>query len=145
MPTVFCPALGLACLILALLATDALGQPKATTGKSLVAPTDKSLLYVGRWDKIDPSNFHGNWIASYVRTSFTGTSVSVMLGVHSELVFVIDGKTAQTVVGGPGVVHLNSAPLAPGPHTLLVGVKGGGGWDFQGLVLDPDAKTRPLQ
>lgn|GEM_PF-669717 len=138
-----CKAIGLAGLIVTLLAGGALGQSKATTGKPSILPTDKNLLFVGRWDKIDPSNFHGNWIGSYVRTSFAGTSVSVMLGGRSGLVFAIDGMPAQTVAGGPGVVRLNSTPLAPEPHTLLVGVKGGGGWDFQGLVLDAGAATQP--
>ena len=103
-----------------------------TWAVSTVAPTDKNLLYVGRWNKNDSAHPHGDWIGSYVRADFTGTSVAVTLGGRSGMDVIVDGEPPRVVVGGPGVVPLNPAPLRPGRHTLLVGVKGGGGWDFQG-------------
>jgi lysophospholipase L1-like esterase len=105
-------------------------------------PSDPNLLYVGRWDKQVPTDYHGNWIGSYVRTVFSGTSVGVKVGGHAGLVYVLDGQPPQVAEGGPGVIALNQSPLDSGNHSLLVAVKGGGGWDFQGLVLDPEAKTQ---
>ncbi len=132
-----------ALLALCLLATggwaDAPTLPNAVT----VAPNDKNLLYMGRWDRTNPANAHGDWIGSYVRTTFTGTSVGIDLGGNSGLDVIIDEEPTRAVVGGPGIVPLNPALLASGTHTLLVGVKGGGGWDFRGLVLDPGARTKP--
>lgn len=139
---VACRAIGVAGVILTLLLSPATGRPDAVGDSVLVAPADKHLLYVGRWDTGDPTRYHGNWIGSYVRTSFTGTSVSVMLGGRSGLVSSIDGKPTQLAVGGPGLVRLNSTPLDRRLHTLLVGVRGGGGWDFRGLALDPLAQTQ---
>ena len=104
---------------------------------------DTSLLYVGRWNRDDPADARGGWIGTYVRTQFTGTSVGIDLGGNSGLDVIIDSGPTQVVVGGPGRVALNSMPLRPGTHTLLVGVKGGGGWDFKGLILDPGAAVKP--
>ena len=130
-----CALLALFCLTLAV------GSP--VRAQTNVAPHDKNLLYFGRWDRSDPAISHGDWIGSYVRVDFTGTSVGINLGGHSGLDVIIDGEPTRAVIGGPGLVALNPAPLPPGRHTLLVGVKGGGGWDFKGLVLDPGAATRP--
>ena len=113
------------------------------SGAVAVAPTDKNLLYVGRWDRSDPASAHGDWIGSYVRVDFTGTSVGIALGGNSGLDVSIDGEPTRVVSGGPGVVALDPARLPPGRHTLQVGIKGGGGWDFRGLVLDAGAQTRP--
>lgn len=140
----FCPLLCGA--LFSLLALDSVGgvaQTNPTSSAVTMAPTDKNLLYVGRWDRSVPGHSHGNWIGSYVRTDFTGTSVAVTLGGHSGMDVSIDGEPTRVVMGGPGGVPLNLAPLATGRHTLLVGVKGGGGWDFQGLVLGPGAATKP--
>jgi lysophospholipase L1-like esterase len=126
-------------LLAALSGEAAVGQTAATAS---VPPTDKNLRYIGRWDRSDPTNSHGDWIGSYVRVDFTGTSVAVNLGGNHGLDVVIDGEPTRAVVGGPGIVALNPAPLSPGVHTLLVGVKGGGGWDFKGLALDAGAKTK---
>ena len=128
-------------LIILLLIRPALAQTNASSAVT-VSPTDKNLRYVGRWARPDSANSHGNWIGSYVRVDFTGTSVGINLGGHSGLDVRLDGEPPRVVSAGPGVWPLNMAPLGPGVHTLLVGVKGGGGWDFRGLVLDPGAKTR---
>ena len=133
----------LAILVLALAAGGTFAQTGPAPGVVAVAPTDRNLLYVGRWDRTDPANSHGNWIGSYLRVGFTGTSAAISLGGHAGLDVSVDGEPARVVAGGPGVVSLTPAPLAPGRHALLVGVKGGGGWDFRGLVLDAGAGTLP--
>ena len=63
-----------------MLAPGVLARTNPATAAVAVAPTDKNLLYVGRWDRSDPANAHGNWIGSYVRVDFTGTSVGIDLG-----------------------------------------------------------------
>ena len=94
--------------------------------KPSIPPADKHLLHVGRWDTVDPAMHHGNWIGSYIRTVVTGSTVSVILGGHTNLVVTLDGVTTA-ISGGPGAVQLHAAPLPAGDHDLLVGCRGGGG------------------
>ena len=108
------------------------------------SPRDPDILYVGRWDRNDPAASHGYWSNVYLRTRFTGTSVGVKLDGGTQLVVGIDGEPVRTVNAGAGVTALNTAPLTPGVHALLVG-SAGQNYEvgFQGLTLDPGAKTLP--
>ena len=108
------------------------------------SPRDPDILYVGRWDRIGPATPHGYWSNVYLRTRFTGTSVGIKLDNGTGLDVSIDNEMPREVNAGPGVTALNAAPLKPGIHTLLVG-SAGQNYEvgFQGLTLDPGAKTLP--
>lgn len=123
-------------------------------GRVTAAPdgslTDPHLQFIGRWDKSNPAERHSYWTAPYLRTGFTGTSVSIRLAEGTTLNVSLDGETPRTLSAGAGVTVLNAAPLAPGRHTLLVG---GAAQNeevrFLGLGLAPGAATvavpvRPL-
>lgn len=75
----------LVCLLATFAGRNASAQTNAAPGAVTVAPSDKNLLYMGRWDRSDPANSHGFWIGSYVRVNFTGTSVGINLGGNSGL------------------------------------------------------------
>jgi lysophospholipase L1-like esterase len=117
--------------------------PGAAGAGADVAPTDLSLLYIGRWDKTDPSVYHGHWVGAYLRTGFNGKSVSIKLAQPTDLVVSIDGEATRVVRGEKGTTRLEQAPLVETNHALMVGVKGGGGILFEGLELDAGAATRP--
>ncbi len=127
---------------LCLLATLAGGRAMAAPDGS---PADPHLQFVGRWDKSNPTEYHSYWTAPYLRAGFTGRSVGIRLAEGTMLTVSIDGETPRTVNAGAGVTPLNTAPLAPGRHTLLVG---GAAQNeevrFQGLVLEPGASTFAL-
>ena len=105
---------------------------------------DPDILYVGRWDRSDPADFHGYWSNVYLRTRFTGTSVGIKLDGGTRLDVSIDNEPFREMDAGSGVTALNTAPLKPGVHALLVG-SAGQNYEvgFQGLTLDPGAKTLP--
>jgi hypothetical protein len=121
---------------------DATSYAQGLSAASIVVPTDKNLLYFGKWDTSNPAQYHGTWIDSYLRTRFTGRSIGISVGEACELEVSIDGESFRSVAGGPGIVPLNDAPLSPAIHSLQVGVKGGEGWEFDGLVLEQGALTK---
>jgi lysophospholipase L1-like esterase len=112
--------------------------------------TDPDIRYVGRWDKSNSSEYHSYWCAPYLRVGFTGTSVKIRLAASTSLNIIIDGAAPRTMPAGAGETALNSSPLAPGRHTLLVGGEGQNEEvRLLGLTLDPGASTfavpaRPL-
>lgn len=127
-------------LFLCLLATLAGGRAMADG-----SPADPHLQFVGRWDKSNPAEYHSYWTAPYLRVGFTGRSVGIRLAEGTTLTVSLDGETPRTVNAGAGVTPLNTAPLAPGRHTLLVG---GAAQNeevrFLGLVLELGASTFAL-
>lgn len=56
----------------------------AATGDG--SPQDSNLLYVGRWDRSTASAPHSYWGGAYIRTGFTGTSLSAKLGKSADIV-----------------------------------------------------------
>jgi len=111
----------------------------AATGDG--SPQDSNLLYVGRWDKSNASAPHSYWGGAYIRTGFTGTSLSAKLGKSADIVVFIDAKAAVIKLGSNGTVSLASG-LAAGNHTVkLVARFAADEIVFQGFVLDAGAKT----
>ena len=100
------------------------------------SPGDPNILYVGRWDRSDPADFHGYWSNVYLRTRFTGTSVGIKLDGGTRLDVCVDNEPYREMDAGSGVTALNTAPLKPGVHTLLVGL---GGPELRGRLpwVDP--------
>lgn len=109
------------------------------------SPQDANLLYVGRWDKSNPSAPHSYWGGAYVRTGFTGTSISAKLGKGADIAIFIDNKPAVIKTGANGTVSLASG-LADGNHTVkLVARFQADQLVFQGFVLAAGAKTLPAE
>jgi lysophospholipase L1-like esterase len=105
-------------------------------------PADPDIRYVGRWDKSNPADYHSYWTAPYLRVGFTGRSVKIKLAEGTTLNVGIDGAVPRVVNAGAGETALNSAPLRPGRHTLLVGgAAQNQEVQFEGLTLDPGAAT----
>ena len=127
-------------LILPLLLSIA--APAATGDGS---PQDANLLYVGRWDRGNASAPRSYWGGAYVRTGFTGTSLSAKLGKAADIVVFIDDKPAVIKRGANGTVSLASG-LAAGNHTVkLVSRFQSDELIFQGFVLSGGARTLPAE
>lgn len=127
-------------LILPLLLSIA--APAATGDGS---PQDANILYVGRWDRGNASAPRSYWGGAYVRTGFTGTSLSVKLGKAADIAVFIDNKPAVIKRGANGTVSLASG-LAAGDHTVkLVSRFQSDELIFQGFVLSGGAKTLPAE
>ena len=106
------------------------------------SPRDPNIRYVGRWDKSSHGDYHGYWTDCYLRTRFTGPTVGIRLDGGTQLIVSIDGEKDRIINAGPGITALNSAPLNPGLHTLLVGSAGQNfEVGFEGLILAPAAHT----
>lgn len=116
---------------------------RAATGDG--SPQDPNLLYVGRWDKSNPSAPHSYWGGAYVRTGFTGTSIKVNLGKSACVVAFIDSRPAVIKDWANGVVTLATG-LSTGNHTIkLVAKFQLDEIVFQGFALDAGAKTLPAE
>ncbi len=111
-----------------------------------VSSSDPNILFVGRWDRSEPEIAHGNWTGHYLRTKFTGTSVSVKLREGTQLAVSIDGEPVRFIKAKAGMTPLNEQPLKSGEHSLQIG-SGGQNHEvtFQGLLLDPNAETKPVE
>jgi hypothetical protein len=115
----------------------------AATGDG--TPQDANLLYVGRWDRTNASAPRSYWGGAYIRTGFTGTSLSAKLGKAVDLAVFIDDKPAVIKRGANGTVSLASG-LAAGNHTIkLVARFEADEIVFQGFVLSAGAKTLPAE
>ncbi|MCB9496148.1 MAG: SGNH/GDSL hydrolase family protein [Fibrobacteria bacterium] len=118
----------------------------ATPVRSLAAvgdgtPQDTNLVFVGRWDTSSPSAPHSYWGGAYIRTGFTGNSLSVKLGKSVDLAITIDGRPPVIKRGANGTVSLASG-LASGDHTIkLVARFQNDEIIFQGFVLASGGKT----
>lgn len=109
------------------------------------SPQDANLLYVGRWDRSNAAAPRSYWGGAYVRTGFTGTSLSAKLGKGVDLAVFIDDKPAVIKRGANGTVSLASG-LAAGNHTVkLVARFQSDEIIFQGFVLSGGAKTLPAE
>ena len=111
------------------------------------SPSDRNLLYVGRWDRSDPNTARSNWGGAYLRATFTGTTIGFRGGATAggpTVLVSVDGEPPHEVKA------LDARPLKGGVHTLLLGSPGQNGeLDFKGLVLGRGARTlstlpRPL-
>ncbi len=139
---------GLAAIaVIASLPTVAMLSPclaQTTPAATTVALNDPNIQYVGRWDRTSPTLFHSNWGGCYLRTRFTGTSVSINLAEGTDLVVSIDNEIFRHVDSPQGLTPLNTGPLKPGEHSLLVGAAGQNEEiSLLGLSLDAGSSTLP--
>ena len=105
-----------------------------------IQPNNPALVYIGRWDTSDPISYHSYWGGAYLRTNFTGTSVSIETKTPTRLVVSVDGEFPRELDIDAGVAPLTLKPLKAGNHSLLVG-SDGQNYEvlFGGLVLDSGA------
>jgi lysophospholipase L1-like esterase len=105
--------------------------------------TDANIHFTGRWDRTNPTYFHGHWAAASVRVDFTGTSIKINLA-NANLIYLvvqIDNETPRAVLAQDGT-NLNATALTPGRHTVTVGAAiGGSEMLFKGFTLDAGAVT----
>ncbi|MBK9579843.1 MAG: hypothetical protein IPO40_22490 [Fibrobacteres bacterium] len=113
----------------------------AATGDG--SPTDPNLVYVGRWDKSNPSQPRSHWGGAYIRAEFTGSSLSVKLGQRVDLAVFIDSKPVSMKMGANGVVSLATG-LGGGNHTVkMVARFQSDQILFQGFTLASGGATVP--
>jgi lysophospholipase L1-like esterase len=109
---------------------------------SVGSPTDPNIKYVGRWDTSSSTVAISYWGGAYLKTAFTGTTVKIKLGVAANIFASIDGKADVLYKAANGTVNLTPRALSTGTHTLRVASKFQSDFiQFQGLILDPGAKT----
>ncbi|MEU4536528.1 GDSL-type esterase/lipase family protein [Streptosporangium sp. NPDC023825] len=123
---------------------------EVTTGAGDGSPTDPNIRFVGRWDTRNSSAYVPGWAGAYLKTGFTGTTVKLKQRNTIDLYYSIDGGPDVYLQNVRGTVNLTPTPLAAGTHSLRVSyrvVAGSYGGDavFQGLVLDPGARTLPAE
>ncbi|MFC8142095.1 GDSL-type esterase/lipase family protein [Streptomyces paradoxus] len=132
----------LALLVAALMAcllSWAGGSPaQAAPGDGSVS--DPNIAYVGRWDTSSGSAAVPHWTGAYLQTGFTGTTVKVRARDAVNFYASVDGGPDVFHAGVRGTVNLTPRPLSPGAHTLRLTYRSGD-TVFQGLVLDPGART----
>ncbi|MBD9723986.1 GDSL-type esterase/lipase family protein [Streptomyces caniscabiei] len=127
-----------AVLLACLLSLAGATQAQAAPGDGSVS--DPNIVYVGRWDTGSGTTAVANWTGAYVRTSFTGTTVKVRARDAVNFYVSVDGGPDVFHAGVRGTVNLTPRPLAPGTHSLRIAYRSGD-TVFQGLVLDPGART----
>ncbi|MEU6431730.1 GDSL-type esterase/lipase family protein [Microbispora sp. NPDC046973] len=132
------------------LATVLAAPPGAQAAAGDGTPTDPNIRFVGRWDTRDSSAYVPGWAGAYLTTGFTGTTVRLKQRNTIDLYYSIDGRPDVYLQDVRGTVNLTPTPLPAGNHTLRVSyrvVAGSYHGDavFQGLVLDPGARTLPAQ
>ncbi|WP_440088904.1 GDSL-type esterase/lipase family protein [Streptosporangium sp. LJ11] len=123
---------------------------EVTTGGGDGSPTDSNIRFVDRWDTRDSGAYVPGWAGAYLTTKFTGTTVKLRQRNAIDLYYSIDGGPDVYLQNVRGTVNLTPAPLAAGTHSLRVSyrvVAGSYHGDavFQGLVLDPGARTLPAE
>jgi lysophospholipase L1-like esterase len=102
---------------------------------------DPNIKYIGRWDTTSSTTMYKSyWLATYFKTSFTGKTVKIKLAIPVNIYVSIDSGADVLYVSAKGTFNLTPKPLAAGTHTLRVAVRSGN-IEFEGLVLDPGAKT----
>jgi lysophospholipase L1-like esterase len=112
------------------------------------SPGDRNIAFTGRWDTTDPAGYVPNWDGAYLTTRFTGTTVTLDQRNTIDFWASIDGGDDVYFANVSGPVSLTPAPLAQGEHTLRVSYRNVAGSYhgdavFQGLTLDPGARTLP--
>ena len=130
----------LVCSVMSLLGKGTIPRVHAAAGDG--SPGDPNISYVGRWDTSSAGLATSYWGGAYLKTSFTGTTVSIKLAGSANIYANIDNTGDVYYAGANGTVNLTPTPLSSGVHTLRVAAKSE--WDslqFQGLVLDPGATT----
>lgn len=114
---------------------------QAATGDG--SPSDANLKFVGRWDVSTPDAPHSYWGGAYVRTGFTGSTLSVKLGKSADIAVFIDDNPVVIKTAAKGTVPLATG-LAAGEHTVkLVARQQADQIVFQGFVLASGAGTLP--
>jgi lysophospholipase L1-like esterase len=114
----------------------------ARSAKGNGLPEDSNIKYIGRWDLSSPTVRISHWPGAYLKTNFTGRTVKIKLAGSANIYVSIDHGLYTSYQGAQGTVDLTPKPLAAKTHSLIVATATE--YDlirFEGLVLDPGAKT----
>jgi lysophospholipase L1-like esterase len=110
----FRPAIALFFISLSTLAADVSSLP------TFVAPSDKQIRYIGRFDTKDPAGPRCAWSGSSIVARFEGTMLNAKIKGNNDFVQVmIDGKpsTALAITSAQTVYRLAEG-LSEGEHTV---------------------------
>jgi lysophospholipase L1-like esterase len=115
----------------------------AHSAKGSGSPGDPNIKYIGRWDLSSPTVRISHWPGAYFKTIFTGKTVKIKLAGSAHIYVSIDHGPYTSYTDAQGTVDLTPKSLKPArTHSLLVA--SATEYDliqFEGLVLDPGAKT----
>ena len=89
------------------------------TGKQ-IKPNNENIEYVGRWDKLNPDNYHSYWGGAYFDISFNGNNVIVNLGKTVNIYVKIDDNEEVLYTQVVGLVKITPDLLTSGVHNLRV-------------------------
>ncbi len=142
-------------IVITLLLLVALAQVTSRSASATaIDPSDKNILYTGRWYRADPSAPWCSWQGCSIIASFKGTSISARLqalGDGKDWVFVIiddDRANARTIALGAGTGdYLLASGLSDTTHKVEIVKKSNAGKDhivtFQGFNIAGPGLTSP--
>ncbi|WP_277959768.1 SGNH/GDSL hydrolase family protein [Frigoribacterium faeni] len=104
-------------------AIAAMPSPASAAASSLIAPTDSSIHYVGRWNTSNPSEFVSNWGGAYFDVGFTGPTLALQLGSAADLVIRIDGGANVTYPQATGSLTLTAPTGSQAVHLARVAAR----------------------
>ena len=84
-------------------------------------PDDPNIVYYGRWDKSDRTNYRADWGSVYINVNFTGTGVGIKLqdsAFQDAYQYSIDGSAFVELQANTSTVYVLAAGLADTTHSL---------------------------
>jgi hypothetical protein len=107
------------------------------------SPGDKHLKYFGRWNFSDHNRRVSYWGGAYVKTNFTGTTISLKVGNTSNFYVKIDNGPWVSYLKAGGTINLTPVKLSDTTHSIIVaqGKDYDYVFDFRGFILDRGAAT----
>lgn len=108
-----------------------------------LGPADNNIRYFGRWDFSNSAQFLSYWGGAYFKVNFTGTTAKIKVGNNTNYYAKIDNGPWISYTNATGIINLTPNSLPSGTHTLTVaqGKDYSYVFNFQGLILDEDART----
>src|ERR1043165_2051374 len=88
-----------------------------------IAPNDRAIQYMGRFDTRDAKGPRCEWPACTVSLKFKGTAINAKLsdGGKNRVQFIVDGKPAKVLAPkGAGAVYSLAGDLPDGEHTVAI-------------------------
>jgi lysophospholipase L1-like esterase len=135
-------SLAIIALAIAILLSSFHPTTGAHAATAVGTPGDPNIKYIGRWDTHSSTVAASYWPGAYLKTEFTGTTVKIKLGTTVSFFANIDNKTDTFYSKVIGTINLTPTRLAAGTHTLRIAAYSEhDDLQFQGLLLDPGAKT----
>jgi len=84
-------------------------------------PDDPNIIYYGRWDKSDHTNYRADWGSVYINVNFTGTGVGIKLqdsAFQDAYQYSIDDSAFVELQANTSTVYVLATGLADTGHSL---------------------------